>query len=225
MDGGIGLRKIPKPALERLFIYYRLLLAADKNGEPVISSVEMGRRLDLDPAQIRKDLTYCGEFGKPRIGYRVERLKDELKRILGLGEEKQAVLIGVGRLGMAIYSYPGFANFGLEIAGLFDVDPTKVGLNLGKTTIRNISELGQFIKEKRVPLGIMTVPASEAQAVADTMVAAGICAIWNFAPVTLKVPDNINVRNEDLAVGLATLSFQLLQSGCPYLQKDDSERD
>lgn len=219
------MKKIPKPALERLFLYYRLLLGAEKQGEEVISSVEIGKRLDLDSAQIRKDLTYCGEFGKPRIGYRVTRLKEELQHILGLHEKKEAVLIGVGRLGMAIYSYPGFSNFGLEIVGLFDVDPSKVGLSFGSANIRNISELSSFIKKHRVPLGILTVPANSAQETADTMVEAGICAIWNFAPVTLKVPDNISVRNEDLAVGLATLSWQLTQSGCPYMQKttDDEE--
>ncbi|MBO8126592.1 MAG: redox-sensing transcriptional repressor Rex [Firmicutes bacterium] len=219
------MKKIPKPALERLFIYYRVLLSAEQNGETVISSVEMGKRLDLDPAQIRKDLTYCGEFGKPRIGYRVDRLKNELKNILGLEEKKQAVIIGVGRLGMAIYSYPGFAKFGLEIVGLFDNDPTKVGLVLGGEPIRNISELGDFIREKRVPMGILTVPAPAAQRVADIMVDAGICAIWNFAPVTLKVPDRITVRNEDLAVGLATLSWNLLQSGCPYMERNTDTKE
>ncbi len=219
------MKKIPKPALERLFLYYRLLLSAHNNGEKIISSVEMGKRLDLDPAQIRKDLTYCGEFGKPRIGYRVEGLMNELQTVLGLGERKQAVLVGVGRLGMAIYSYSGFAKFGLEIIGLFDSDPTKVGLNLGGQTIMNIAQLGEFIRQKRVPLGIITVPAASAQQVADIMVDAGICAIWNFAPVTLKVPENISIRNEDLAIGLATLSWNLINSGCPYIQPTEDELD
>lgn len=198
---------IPKPSLERLFLYYRILEACEESGKEVISSEELGRRAGVDAAQVRKDLTYISQCGRPGIGYRVGELRLALETVLGLKQTTAAALVGVGRLGTAIHNYPGFAHFGLRITALFDVE--RVGERVGKHQIFHLDRLPELVAENNIQVGIIAVPAQAAQAVANALIAAGVRGLWNFAPVTLRVPPGVVVRNEDLAVGLATLSWYL----------------
>ncbi len=203
---------IPKPTLERLFLYYRILEACREGRKEVISSDELGRRAGVDAAQVRKDLTYISQCGRPGIGYQVGELLLALEGVLGLKNVTTAALVGVGRLGTAIHNYPGFAHLGLKITALFDSDPARVGQRLGDHEIYHIDRLGGVVAGSGIELGIIAVPAQAAQAVANTLVAAGVRGLWNFAPVALRVPPGVIVRNEDLAVGLATLSWYLAHS-------------
>jgi redox-sensing transcriptional repressor len=198
---------IPKPTLERLFLYYRILISLAESGKEVVSSDDMGRRAGVDAAQVRKDLTFCAECGRPGIGYLVGDLAQELEKVLGVKVSTSAVLIGVGRLGSAIENYSGFSRFGLHIEYLFDADPEVIGTKVGRREVRPISEMKEILAGKAIRLGVVAVPAKAAQATADALVEAGVKAIWNFAPVTLRVPPGVIVRNEDLAVGLATLAW------------------
>lgn len=200
---------IPRPSLERLFLYYRILEACRETRKEVISSEELGRRAGVDAAQVRKDLTYISQCGRPGIGYQVGELLLALEAVLGLKNVTQAALVGVGRLGAAIHNYPGFDRLGLKITALFDTDPAQVGQKLGSHEIYHLDRLAEVVHEAGIHLGIIAVPAQAAQSVANAMVAAGVRGLWNFAPVALKVPAGVVVRNEDLAVGLATLSWYL----------------
>lgn len=203
---------IPKPSLERLFLYYRILEACREAHKDVISSEELGRRAGVDAAQVRKDLTYLAQCGRPGIGYQVSELAEALEKLLGLKETTKTCLVGVGRLGTAIHNYPGFTSFGLRIAALFDLDPARVGQRLGEHEIYHVDRLGEIIPAEGIELGIIAVPAYAAQGVANSLIAAGVRGLWNFAPVTLRVPPGVVVRNEDLAVGLATLSWYLARA-------------
>jgi redox-sensing transcriptional repressor len=200
---------IPKPSLERLFLYYRILAACQEGHKEVISSEELGRRAGVDAAQVRKDLTYIGQCGRPGVGYQVGELAVTLKSVLGLNQVTNAALVGVGRLGAAIHNYPGFARFGLRIIALFDSDSALVGRQVGEHEIYHPGRLGEIVPALNIQVGIIAVPAQAAQTVANALVAVGVKGLWNFAPVTLRVPPGVIVRNEDLAVGLATLSWYL----------------
>lgn len=201
--------EIPKPTLGRLPLYYRVLVAAEETGVEILSSAELGESAGVDSAQVRKDLTYFGQFGRPGVGYNVANLLMELERILGLKNPNEAVLVGAGRLGMAICNYPGFSRYGLKIVAMFDVDPEKIGQQLDGLEVFSLEKLERIVGKLGIQIGIITTPAPSAQQVAQKLVAAGVRAIWNFAPVNLKVPPGIILRNEDLAVGLATLSHYL----------------
>lgn len=203
---------IPKPTLERLFLYYRILEACRDSRKEVISSDELGKRAGVDAAQVRKDLTFISQCGRPGIGYQVGELLVALESVLGLKRVTSAALVGVGKLGSAIHNYPGFPRFGLRIAALFDSDPRLIGEKLGDSEILAADRITEVLAESDITLGIITVPAQAAQQVANALVAAGVRGIWNFAPVTLKVPPGIVVRNEDLAVGLATVSWQVARA-------------
>ncbi len=200
---------IPLPSLRRLPIYYRRLRRAIDEGQAVISSQELGDAADVPAAQVRKDLSHVGEVGRAGIGYDVAALADCLERFLGLVNDKEAVLVGVGNLGRALVSYPGFTRYGLRIVALFDSDPAKIGQVMGEHRVLSVAKLGDLVSRLHVQMGIITVPGEAAQPVADAMVAGGIRVIWNFAPVTLRVPDCVLLKNEDLAAELATLSHHI----------------
>ncbi len=204
---------IPRPSLSRLPLYYRYLVQAAGRGEKVVSSEEMGLALGLPAAQIRKDLTYLREFGRPGVGYGPHELAASLQRFLGLADDKEAILVGAGRLGQALAAYPGFAAYGLRIVALFDSDPAKIGQEVAGCRILPPEEMGGLVERLRIRMGVVTVPAEAAQAVAEAMVEAGIDTIWNFAPVRLQVPGGIWLENEDLAARLATLSYHIVRHG------------
>jgi len=204
---------IPRPSLSRLPLYYRFLVRASEAGRSVVSSEEMGQALRLPAAQIRKDLSYLREFGRPGVGYPVSDLLASLEEFLGLANDKEAIVVGAGRLGQALASYPGFAAYGLRIVALFDCDPAKVGLEVAGRTIFPMTKLADLVGRLHIQMGVITVPAQAAQAAADAVVAAGITVIWNFAPVQLTVPEGVWVENEDLASRLATLSYRIVRRG------------
>lgn len=205
----VKIAEIPRPTLERLPLYFRSLSLWKDKGIITVSSVDIGRDVGVNVVQVRKDLAYFGEFGRPGVGYNVEYLMSELVKLLGFTINTRAVLIGAGRLGTAIVSYGGFQRYSVEVTALFDIDPEKYGQEVAGAPIKSLSELPSFLKENEIHLGIITVPAVVAQEVADILVANGMKAIWNFAPISLQVPAEVKVRNEDLAVGLATLCYFL----------------
>ncbi len=201
--------KVPTPSLNRLPLYYRYLLEAREQRLTVVSSEMLGDAAGVPAAQVRKDLGYLGEFGRPGIGYDVMEMQRRLGELLGLAKEKEVIVVGAGRLGSAISSYQGFATYGLRIAALFDSSPARIGSTVGGLSVLSIDDLDKYVKEHGIQMAILAVPASAAPRVAEQLVAAGIKAILNFAPVKLEVPPGVVVSNEDLAARLATLSFRM----------------
>lgn len=201
---------IPKATIERLPLYYRCLekLSAYEQDE-VVSSRELGERLGIPPTQVRKDLSYYGEFGRRGVGYDIEDLKKSLAKILGINKTWSAVLVGAGNLGRALVNYEGFQKMGLQITDVIDADLDKIGNNVGEITVRSTKDLAEIVKNKQVKIGIIAVPVNAAQEVTDLLIAAGIKSIWNFAPTRLVVPEGILVRNEDLSVGIVSLIYHL----------------
>jgi redox-sensing transcriptional repressor len=202
---------IPNPTLKRLPIYYRRLKIALAQEISYVSSNELGKSAGVPAAQVRKDLSYLAEKGRPGVGYDAEALADQLESFLGLAREKEALLVGVGNLGRALVLYPGFKTYGLEISLLFDNDPAKIGQEIHGREILPVDELTETARRRSIMVGIITVPAAAAQAAARAMLDGGVKAIWNFAPQRLNVPDDVYVKNEDLAAGLAVLAHHVHQ--------------
>jgi redox-sensing transcriptional repressor len=198
--------------LARLPFYYRKIVAHAQAGHDRISSAQLAEDLSIDAAQVRRDISSLGDFGRAGIGYNVPDLLRALEEILGVRNRTEAVLVGVGRLGSALFQYPGFDEYGLKIVALFDSDPEKIGTELDGTLIRDVSEIEHVSKRLGIQMGIITVPSASAQGVADLLCNAGVLAIWNFAPTSLKTPEHVMVRNEDLAAGLAHLSRHIVVS-------------
>jgi redox-sensing transcriptional repressor len=203
--------KVPEMTIRRLSIYSRCLAQLDEDGVKTISSQELAERFHLNSAQVRKDLAYFGEFGIRGIGYYVANLRAELQRLLGLDREWRVVLIGFGNLGSALFHYRGFARQGFRIAAIVDDDPAKAGKTVNGLSIQPLGELPRVVKQTGVQIGVVAVPADAAQTVADRLVAAGIRAILNFAPIRLKVPKDVRLQNVDLSIELENLSFHLAQ--------------
>ncbi len=202
--------KLSKSTIMRLPLYYRTINSLYESGEVKTSSDQLGLMVGIDPTQVRRDLSSIGEFGRAGVGYQIPDILAVLEKLLGFKSTTEAVLVGVGRLGSALYRYPGFSNYGLKISGLFDSDPEKIGKTLDGLPVMDVSELETVISKQQLQMGIITVPSFAAQGIADTMVSSGIIAIWNFAPVRLNVPKGVMVRDEDLAVGLIHLSRYLV---------------
>jgi redox-sensing transcriptional repressor len=202
---------IPGPSLRRLPIYYRRLRQAVDAGDSVVSSRALGDAAGVPDAQVRKDLSYLVLDGRPGIGYDARSLAALLEEFLGLVNDKEAVLVGAGNLGMALAMYPGFVRYGLQIIALFDNDPARQGALPDGRQVLPVEKLTELVRRLQVRIGIITAPEGVAQAVADAMVAGGIQVIWNFASCKLKVPADVLVKNEDLAAELATLSHHISQ--------------
>lgn len=197
---------LPKPALNRLPIYYRRLCQAVEEGITYLSSAELAQSAGVSEVQVRKDFSYLDIEGRPGVGYDARQTAAYLEEFLGLVNDKEAVLVGMGNLGRALASYPGFARYGLKIVACFDNDPAKIGQMVGSCEILPVSRLPDLARRLHIQMGIIAVPAEAAQAVADLMIEGGIQVIWNFAPTRLQVPEEVLVQNEDLAAQLATLS-------------------
>jgi redox-sensing transcriptional repressor len=191
----------PDVVIGRLPLYARSLRYLLQEGITSVSSQELGDRINVTAAQIRKDLSYFGEFGKQGIGYDVEKLLAQIEDILGLSQEWSVALVGIGHLGEAIARYEGFRSQGIRIVALFDSDPNKLGTAINGLTISGDSEIEPICREHSVRLAIISVPASRAQEVADMLIGAGVRAILNYAPVVIQVPEGVWVRNID-PVGL-----------------------
>ncbi len=201
---------IPKATVERLPLYYRCLdRVSTYENTDVVSSKELGGKLGIPSTQVRKDLSYYGEFGRRGVGYDVDGLRKSIGKILGVDQLWSAVLVGAGNLGRALVNYEGFIKMGLKITKILDADLVKIGNKIGDITVDSMKELGSIVEENNINIGIVAVPASAAQEVAEDMISVGIKSIWNFAPTRLIVPEDVLVRNEDLAVGIASLIYHL----------------
>ena len=176
-----------------------------------VSCSTIGRDLKLVPVQIRKDLQYTGIVGRPKTGYAVRELIQAIETFLGWNNVNEAFLAGAGNLGTALLGHERFSRFGLHIVAAFDTDPGKVDQWIHGKAVMPLDKLAELAQRMSIHLGIITTPAEVAQNVADEMVCGGIQAIWNFAPVKLRVPENIIVHNEDLYSSLASLSWKLAQ--------------
>lgn len=200
---------IPDVVIQRLPLYARTLAVLAREGTEVISSFDLGNLLGSTPAQIRKDLSYFGRFGKQGQGYNVSYLMAQVRQILGLDREWPMALVGVGRLGQAIARYPGFAAAGFRVAALFDTDPDKVGKRVEGIAIQSVQEMSKALRARGIQIVILAVPAEEAQRVTDVLLEGGVKAILNYAPLSLKVPPGIVVRSIDPVLVLQSMTFYL----------------
>jgi len=205
-------KTIPQPTIARLPRYLRSFAQFAQKRTAVISSQDLAAASGINPAQVRKDLAAFGQFGQRGIGYDVRKLDAKMREILGLHKAWRIALVGAGHLGTALLQYAGFAKAGFQIAAAFDVDPSKVGWELEGVRIWPTSAIRQVVREKKIEIGIIAVPAPQAQRVADELMEAGIRAILNFAPWVLKVPPSVQVRGVDLASELEHLTYFLEKS-------------
>lgn len=202
-------KEISRETLKRLPLYWNYLKSL-KEAEPGhISATHIASALDLYDVQVRKDLACVSSKGKPKIGYETKELIHDIEQFLGYDNQDYAALVGVGNLGRALMSYSGFRDYGLDICAAFDADERIVGTQINGKEIQPVEKLQSVCREKKVRIGIITVPTEKAQTVCDELIAGGALAIWNFAPVNLKVPEGILVHNENMAVSLALLSKHL----------------
>lgn len=196
----------------RLSVYLRCLNALEEAGVRTISSHALADQFHLNAAQIRKDLAYFGEFGVRGVGYYVTELRRHLRQILGVDQHVPIAIVGAGNLGLALADYPGFRLEGFEIAALFDASRAKIGRkSRGGVAIHDIRHLRRIVRASHIRIAVVAVPARAAQSVVDAVVAAGVKAILNFSPGTLKVPDDVKLKSVDLTVSLESLSFYLAQ--------------
>jgi redox-sensing transcriptional repressor len=207
--------EIPPVVIDRLPLYTRALSALESEARDVVSSQELGTRLGVTPAQIRKDLSYFGRFGKQGRGYNVRKLLDELQRILGLDRQWRMALVGVGKLGRAILGYEGFAPQGFRIVQAFDTDPTRVGEQLNGLTVKSADELESALSANPVDVGIVAVPAEIAQSVINTLVKCGVRAILNYAPIAAQVPRGVHLKRIEPVLALQSMTYYLKNSRGP----------
>ena len=200
---------ISKATIDRLPLYYRTLRLAQDDGMDIISSDELGRRLELTPEQIRKDLALFGQFGKKGVGYYVNELKFNVGKILGLDNHWNIAIVGIGHLGVALANHQNFIALGFNLVALFENDPNIIGKKINHVKVRDIDELPKMAKVLNIDIGVIAVPAQFAQEVADKLIKAKIKGIWNFAPVKMKIPEDVKLVNEDLSVGLSRLSYYI----------------
>ena len=200
-------RRIPDATVSRLPVYLRILGEQSAAGVDSISSEGLAELAGVNAAKVRKDLSYLGSYGTRGVGYEVDYLVYQVRRELGLTHDWPVVIVGAGNLGQALAGYGGFGERGFPVAGIVDVDDSKVGSVLGGVRVRHIDELQQIVATKRVSIGVVATPGGAAQEAADLLVKAGVTSILNFAPIVLTVPRSIEVRKVDLAVELQILSY------------------
>jgi redox-sensing transcriptional repressor len=198
---------VPKVVVSRLSLYLREVQRLQAGGHQTISSGQLGALLGFSDAQVRKDLGFFGQFGYTGVGYRCDELIRAMRDILGTNQPWPVVMVGVGHLGQALLGYRGFGRQNFSIRAAFDADPSKVGHVVQGIPVRHVDELPQVVKESGVRLGLVVVPAEQAQGVAERLVAAGVEGIVNFAPVTLSLPPHVQIVAVDLAIELEQLSF------------------
>ncbi|MED5017749.1 redox-sensing transcriptional repressor Rex [Paenibacillus chibensis] len=201
--------KISEAVVRRLPVYLRYLNDLNKREVATVSSQELGQKLDLNPAQIRKDLAYFGDFGRKGIGYDVSYLIEKIRHILNLDQQINAVLVGAGNLGHALSNYNLYLRENIKIVAVFDENPKKIGTRISTLTVQPMDEISDTIKSKNIRIGIITVPDVEAQNVADRLIASGIEAILNFAPTILKAPASIRIHAADFTTDLLSLAYYL----------------
>jgi len=216
----LGVRKrISESTIHRLSLYYRTLSLLEKEGYETVSSKELARREKLTPAQVRKDLSFFGSFGTRGLGYNVNELRLKIESILGINRDWKVALIGVGNIGSALVSYKEFARQGFHIIKLFDNDQRKIGSNHKGIIVSDIKDLESEIREADISMVILAVPATVAQYIVDDVVKAGVTAILNFAPINLRVPPDVHLRNENMSMELEYLSFAMVNNHAPKKAK------
>jgi redox-sensing transcriptional repressor len=202
--------KIPSATITRLSLYSRALEELMHSQVNIIASDKLAQKCGVNPAQVRKDLAYFGEFGVRGVGYFVKELLFEIKKILGLNRRWRMALVGIGNLGLALVAHENFPKQGYEFVSVFDVDPKKVGRRLPSgQMINNLDDLETVVREKAVEIGVIATPAVHAQATAQRLIKAGIKAILNFAPSQIQMPEGFIVENVDFTVKLDNLAYHL----------------
>jgi len=202
-------KPIPDIVVGRLPIYLRALQRMAQDGQHVTSSQEMSERLGISAAQIRKDLSQFGEFGKQGTGYNIEYLVEQLRQILKVNRVWDIAVVGAGDIGSAVARYQGFADRGFRVTMVFDIDPHKIGLMLGKFTIQDYAQMAELIRTAGIRVAMITVPASRAQEVADELIKAGVKAILNYAPININVPEGVYVQHTDPVTHLQRMTYYL----------------
>jgi len=205
------MRKIPEISISRLALYLRFLqeYEKEKGAQSSINSSELARGLDMNPHQIRKDLSYFGKFGERGIGYRIDDLQKKINLILGLGRQWHLCICGIGNLGSALLAYRGFKQMRLNIVAAFDTNEKKIGHAIAGVRVFGIAQIPQKVKQLNLDMAIIAVPASAAQEITSILIRAGVRAILNFAPVKLNVPAHVKLRNVDLSSELVNLAYFL----------------
>ena len=202
-------KPIPDIVVGRLPVYLRALSFLATEGIQTTSSHELGKRLGISAAQIRKDLSHFGEFGKQGTGYNVSFLREQIRRILKVDREWPVVLIGIGDLGRALAHYGGFVDRGFRIVALFDSDPAKIGQRIGELEIMSMDTLAEMVRERGIQVAMIAVPVTHAQHVAEQCFAAGIKSVLNYAPITLKAPEGSFVQHIDPVTHLQRMTYYL----------------
>jgi redox-sensing transcriptional repressor len=189
--------RIPEGVIERLPLYLNVLIQLRQEGQATVSSARLGELTSVNPAQIRRDLTHFGSFGKRGVGYDVGTLVERIQRILGSDHIHRLALVGAGNLGSAIASYDGLRQHGFHVTAVFDNDPAKIGTRLGDIVVRPSSELKRVVREQGIKIGVVAVPPSAAQEVTDLLADAGVRIILNYTPVIVRVPEGVTLHNTD----------------------------
>jgi redox-sensing transcriptional repressor len=202
-------RRIADSTVRRLSLYLRFLEESTQRGLVTISSDELARRGGTTSAQVRKDLSFFGSFGKRGLGYSVPELTESLREILGLRRDWQVIIVGAGKIGTALAQYRGFRQRGFRVTAVYDCDPKKIGTRWDTLTVRDMAEIERDIAKDHPDIAVLTTPAEEAQPVVDRLVAAGMRALLNFAPIQLQVPPDVTLKNVNMAMELEGLSFAL----------------
>lgn len=205
-------KRISESTIHRLSMYYRALSLLQKENYETVSSKELAKREKLTPAQVRKDLSFFGSFGTRGLGYPVAELKAQIAGILGLDRTWRVALVGVGNIGSALVSYKEFSKQGFQIVKLFDNDQRKIGSNHKGIIVSDIRNLETELRDAKIEMVVLAVPATVAQYIVDDVIKAGIKAILNFAPLNLRVPEDVYLRNENMSMELEFLSFALVNN-------------
>ena len=208
---GLHMDRASSSTVARLSSYYRLLGELEAERVETVSSNRLAERGNITSAQVRKDLSFFGNFGRRGLGYNVTELRGKIGEILGLGHHWRVALLGAGNLGLALFAYKAFQEQGFCVEAVFDRDPAKVGRKWDGVVIRNISELPNLARQERFDIAIIAVPEAAAQEVADAAVKAGIRGILNFAPVKLSIADDVVLRDVDLSIAMESLSYALVK--------------
>ena len=204
---------IPSPVVWRLSLYLRQLESLVGEGVEKVSSRQLAKFLHITATQVRKDLAYFGQFGRPGVGYRVGPLTGQLRRILGTDRTCRVVVVGAGDLGRALLRHRGFRRKGFELVAAFDISPAKIGRQIGQATVQHLDDLEDVVRRQDVKLAVIATPPEAAQDVADRLCRAGIKGILNFAPTTLETPPSVAIGPVDLAATLEQLSFRVRAEG------------
>lgn len=207
------MKRIAESTVRRLSMYLRYLEGLHARGQETASSDELARLCGTTPAQVRKDLSSFGSFGKRGLGYPVHQLLVRLGEILGLQHDWKVVIVGAGKIGSALANYRGFRQRGFIVTGVYDRDSSKVGQLWGDEVVRPMSQLAEDIRQHQVSIAVLAIPAENAQAVVDEIVEAGVRAILNFAPTQISVPSHISLKSVNMAMELEGLSFALTNAG------------